>query len=418
MKHSIRDPEVLRLLIFLPLLQIFFILFLRRPVEAILGIETPLGHWLWWSLTGPLSLLAYASIPWWWRHELGRVYLPSFLVITSIYLLLEKYLTLAWLIPPAQQEMVNLMLMLRMWVTILLIALLVAWQYSRNWVIVVSVALCVADAVLSLPFLQPGTLPFTLMLIVVFTRLVFVTVVAVGVHWLVNHQRKQRAELLEANRTLLRYAASAEKLAESQMRNRLARELHDTLAHSLSGVTIQLEAVEALWDTNPEEAHQILDQARRSAQSGLAEARRSLQALRAKPLEDLGLALAVRELAKSVAARASLHLDLDVQNHIQGLAPEVELCIYRVAQESLTNVARHADANSVRVALQREVGTLTLTIADDGHGFDPAAVNGTRFGLQGLHERAEVVGAVLHVTSSISEGTLIRLVVPYAEAGT
>jgi signal transduction histidine kinase len=84
----------------------------------------------------------------------------------------------------------------------------------------------------------------------------------------------------------------------------------------------------------------------------------------------------------------------------------------------LTNVTRHADAKSLRVALRFESGALTLTIADDGQGFDPAAVNVARYGLQGLRERAEMVGAVLHVTSSIPGGTLIRLVVPPMEAGT
>lgn len=333
-------------------------------------------------------------------------------------MVLEKYLTLAWLVPPAQQESAVLLQMLRLWVTILLVALLVAWQYSQGWVLFTSLALCLADGVLSLPFLKPATPLFSLALIIVFFRLVFVASVALGVHWLVNRQRQQRAALIEANRKLAQYAAATEQLAVSQERNRLARELHDTLAHSLSGMTVQLEAVEALWEANPREAHQILDQARRAAQSGLTEARRSLQALRASPLEDLGLGLALRELAKSVAARASLRLDLDVQIHLQNLAPEVEQCIYRVAQESLTNVARHADAKSLRVALRFESGTLTLTIADDGRGFDPAAVNVVSYGLQGLRERAEMVGAVLHVTSSIPGGTLIRLVVLHMEAGT
>jgi len=303
-------------------------------------------------------------------------------------------------------------------VTILLVALLVAWQYSQGWVLFTSLALCLADGVLSLPFLKPGTLFFSLALIIIFTRLVFVASVALGVHWLVNRQRQQRAALVEANRKLAQYAAATEQLAVSQERNRLARELHDTLAHSLSGLTVQLQAIEALWEVDPREARQILDQARRAAQSGLTEARRSLQALRASPLEDLGLGLALRELAKSVAARASLRLDLDVQDHLQNLASEVEQCIYRVAQESLTNVARHADAKSLRVALRFESGALTLTIADDGRGFDPTAVKSARYGLQGLRERAEMVGAVLHVTSSTPEGTLIRLVVPHVEAGT
>ena len=416
MKHSNSEPEVLRILIFLPLLQIFFIFFLRRPVEAAMGIDTPVEGWLWWTITGPLFLLAYASIPW-WHPRPGRFYLPFFLVMTSIYIILDKYLTLAWLVPPAQQELVVQLLMLRLWATILLITLLVAWQYSRGWVLFASLALCLADGYFSLPFVKPGTPPFTVMLIIVLTRLVFVASVAVGAHWLVNRQRQQRVALIEANRKLAQYAAAAEQLAVSQERIRLARELHDTLAHSLSGLAVQLEAIEALWEDNPGKARQILDQARRAAQSGLTEARRSLQALRASPLEDLGLGLAVRELAKEAAARASQRLDLDVPSHLQNLAPEVEQCIYRVAQESLTNVTRHADAKSLRVALRIESGTLTLTIADDGRGFDPAALNSARYGLQGLRERAEMVGAVLHVTSSIPGGTLIRLVVPPMEAG-
>ena len=416
MKTSTREPDVLRLLIFLPLLQVFFIFFLRRPVEAAMGIETPVERWLGWTLTVPLFLLAYASIPW-WRHRLGRSYLPSFLVITSIYLLLDKYLTLAWLIPPAQQELTVLLLTLRLWVTLLVIALLVAWQYARGWVLVVSLALCLVDGVLSLPFLKPGTPLFSLMLIIVLTRLVFVTAVALGVQWLVDRQRQQRAALIEANRKLAQYATTTEQLAASQERNRLARELHDTLAHSLSGVTVQLEAVEALWEVDPGQAHRLLDHARQAAQSGLTEARRALQALRASPLEDLGLGLALRDLARSAATRASLRLDLDVENHLENLAPEVEQCIYRVAQEALTNVARHADAKSLRVSLRHEAEGLTLTIADDGRGFDPAAVNSARYGLRGLHERAELVGATLHVTSALQEGTTVRLVIPTAEAG-
>lgn len=416
MRTSTREPDVLRLLIFLPLLQLLFIFFLRRPVEAAMGIGAPVERWLWWTLTVLLCLLAYASIPW-WRHGLGRVYLPSFLVITSIYLLLDKYLTLAWLIPPAQQELSVLLMTLRLWVTFLLIALLVAWQYAWGWVLFVSLALSFADGVLSFPFLRPGTPLYSLTLILLVTRLVFITSVALGMQWLVNRQRQRRATLIEANRKLALYATATEQLAASQERNRLARELHDTLAHSLSGVTVQLEAVDALWEVNPGEAHRILDHARQSAQRGLTEARRALHALRASPLEDLGLALAVTDLARSAAARVGLRLDLDVPNLLEIPTPEVEQCIYRVAQEALTNVARHADAQMLRVSLRHESQGLTLIIADDGRGFAPAAVNSARYGLQGLQERAEMVGATLHVTSASREGTTVRLVIPAAEAG-
>jgi hypothetical protein len=177
MKTSTREPDVLRLLIFLPLLQIFFIFFLRRPVEAAMGIEAPVERWLGWTLMVPLCLLVYAALPW-WHHRLGRIYLPSFLIITSLYLVLDKYLTVALFIPPAHQALVVLLLTLRLWVTLLLITLLVAWQYSRAWVLFVSLALCLADGALSLPFLRPGTPLYALTLILILTRLVFVTAVA------------------------------------------------------------------------------------------------------------------------------------------------------------------------------------------------------------------------------------------------
>ena len=227
-----------------------------------------------------------------------------------------------------------------------------------------------------------------------------------------KRQREHRAALAEANRKLAQYAAATEQLAASQERNRLARELHDTLAHSLSGVTVQLEAVQALWDVNAMAARKMLDQALQITRSGLTEARRALQSLRASPLEDLGLALAVSDLAESVAARANLQLELDVQDHLENISPAAEQCVYRVAQEVLTNVARHADARSLRVVLGRENGALTLKVADDGRGFDPAAVNGTHYGLKGnLRERAEMAGGTLEVDSSPLKGTTVKLVI-------
>jgi len=233
--------------------------------------------------------------------------------------------------------------------------------------------------------------------------------------WLIRRQREHRAALAEANRKLARYATTTEQLAVSQERNRLARELHDTLAHSLSGVTVQLEAVQALWDVQPQGARQMLDQALEATQSGLTEARRALGSLRASPLDDLGLSLAITDMAKSTAARANLRLELDAQNHLEKLAPEVEQCVYRVAQEAIANVARHAEATSLSVSLRHDARVLTLTIADDGHGFDLAQVNEARYGLQGLRERAEMVGALLQVDSGMKIGTTIQLVVPLVE---
>ena len=117
--------------------------------------------------------------------------------------------------------------------------------------------------------------------------------------------------------------------------------------------------------------------------------------------------LALSTLAESMALRSGVTLDLDVPQHVDQLAPDIEQCIYRVAQEALTNVARHAEARSLRVALTCDSGPLTLIVADDGRGFDLASVGGARYGLKGLRERAEMIGARLDVTSRPAQGTTI-----------
>jgi signal transduction histidine kinase len=271
------------------------------------------------------------------------------------------------------------------------------------------------------PEITPGNplLPIFVLMIMMRTFTTIGTGVVVG--WLLKREREQRRALAEANRKLALAATTAEQLAVSQERNRVARELHDTLAHSLSGVTVQLEAVDALWEIKPGEARAMANQALHSTRTGLTEARRALQALRASPLEDLGLSLAISTLAQDAAARANLRLDLDVPAHLGDIQPDVEQCVYRVAQEALTNVVRHAHAQSVRVALKWEKGCLQLTVADDGRGFNPNAHahvgagtangNGAHYGLKGLRERAQMIGAALTVDSRPNRGTTLQLTV-------
>jgi signal transduction histidine kinase len=227
---------------------------------------------------------------------------------------------------------------------------------------------------------------------------------------LVVEQRKQRQELAEANRKLVRYVSTLEQLAVSRERNRLARELHDTLAHALSGLAVQLDAIAALWDPIPSRASAMLERALSITRIGLDETRRALQALRATPLEDLGLALAIRNLAENVAARGALSLDLDLPEQINDLAPEVEQCYYRVAQEALENVIMHANAQRVSVSLRQAEGRLTLEVSDDGLGIAGEATGSEgRLGIKGMRERAELIGGTLEVESRSGQGTTIRL---------
>jgi signal transduction histidine kinase len=216
----------------------------------------------------------------------------------------------------------------------------------------------------------------------------------------------------------VQYAATNEQLAVSQERIRLARELHDTLAHSLSSITVQLEAAESIWGVDMPKVRALMDGALNNTRTGLTEARRALRALRAGALEEVGLRVAVGDLARSAAARGSLTLDLKLPDELPALTQAEEQCVYRVAQEALSNVTRHARASHVRVALQHTSGQLTLTIADNGKGFDMVQANGGHFGLKGLRERADLVGAKLEVVSEPKRGTTLTLHAPIIEMGT
>jgi signal transduction histidine kinase len=235
------------------------------------------------------------------------------------------------------------------------------------------------------------------------------------VGWLVvtlmDGQRTQRSELKLANSRLSQYATTLEQLTLSRERNRMARELHDILAHTLSGVAVELEAVRALWDAEPDRARAMLGSSLASTREGLTETRRALQALRASPLEDIGLGLAVRTQAESTAARLGLDLTLEIDETLGELSPDVEQCFYRIAQEALTNAAQHAGARRIRLVLTQRDGTLRLEVSDDGRGFDLYQVDqDSQFGLQGMRERAEMIGADFTLNTIPGEGTSITLI--------
>ena len=415
MKQTTLEPGLLQTLRVYVILMTILLPFVWRAFSRTLGVEGSLSQYLTPGQPVVVFLIIYLSFPW-WQRRMGRAFLPVAFPLLGAQAIFGNYLTLQWLVPPPMRDTAALVLMLRAWSLIQFLVLFVAWQYELFWMMVAGIGLSMLDAALYYPYLHESPILYPFYSALVMGRFLAVTGAGLGFAWLIKRQREHRVALAEANRKLAQYAATTEQLAVSQERNRLARELHDTLAHSLSGATVQLEAVQALWDVQPREARQILDQALEGTQSGLTEARRALQSLRASPLDDLGLALAIRDMAKSTAARANLRLHLDLQNHIENLMPEVEQCIYRVAQEAMANVARHADAKALRVALRNNSKTLTLTIADDGRGFDPATVSDMRYGLKGLRERAEMIGGRLEVDSTLNTGTTIRLMVPTPEA--
>ncbi|MEO0560578.1 MAG: sensor histidine kinase, partial [Chloroflexota bacterium] len=230
---------------------------------------------------------------------------------------------------------------------------------------------------------------------------------------LIREQRRQRETLRQANEQLAQQAVQLEQLTVTRERNRMARDLHDTLAHTLSAVSIQLEAVNAVWASSPEKAQELVQGVQQVTREGLQETRLALQALRTDPVEDMGFALAVRSIAEQTAERAGFTLHSDVPTNIRGEWPtRVEQNVYRVAEEALKNVARHAEAQNVVVKLSEERKRLSLLVRDDGRGYDTTqpAEDG-HYGVIGMQERADLCGGTLTINSIEGAGTEVRLTV-------
>jgi signal transduction histidine kinase len=241
-------------------------------------------------------------------------------------------------------------------------------------------------------------------------RLGVVALLSYIVMSLVEFLRAEHTALQAANRQLARRAVTSAQLAESRERNRLARELHDTLAHSLTGLSVQLQALERLLLHDPQAARSLLKEAQATVRSGIQESRRAIQALRATPLEDLGLSEALRQLCRRQSERMGVPFTCTVVD-LDALDPVTEQSIYRVAEAALANVEQHAAASAVAVSLTRvDAGkSLRLVIEDNGAGFQPDAVGGEHFGLAGMSERAELIGATLSIRSTPGQGTRIEL---------
>ena len=221
-----------------------------------------------------------------------------------------------------------------------------------------------------------------------------------------------------------RLAARSAELAALEERNRLAREIHDTLAQSLAAITMRLETADVLAESAADVSSRsrladVVRDALALTRSTLDEARRSVLDLRAAPLEGRTLDETLRALADEFRGAGEHALDVEVtwdDLERRPLPPAVEIGLYRIAREALTNVVRHANAAHATLRLTRTDGTVRLHIADDGTGFDPSAVPPGRFGLIGANERARLLGGSLRVESAPGNGTTIDVEVPIRAA--
>ena len=196
--------------------------------------------------------------------------------------------------------------------------------------------------------------------------------------------------------------------AQEAERLRIAQELHDQVGQNLTAVLLQLSRIQA---TAPAELKAEVDEVQDAARMSLDDVRRIAIELRPEALDDLGLASALEALANGFAQRSGLRVIGHVQTNLPPTSPETELVIYRVAQEALTNVARHAGTDQADLSLVAQEGLLELTVSDDGSGLPDGHADGT--GIRGMRERATLVGARLQLARNPSgNGTRLRLVVP------
>jgi two-component system sensor histidine kinase UhpB len=214
-------------------------------------------------------------------------------------------------------------------------------------------------------------------------------------------------EMLDRLESERRESARRALLVQEGERRRIARELHDEVGQTLTGIILQ---VEGLANTIPEARSEQLDELRDTARHGTEEVRRIVRQLRPEALEDLGLKSALGALATGFREQSRVRIKQRLENG-PPLSEEHELVVYRIAQEALTNVARHADATDVELLLRRTDEHVILTVRDNGRGLPPGVFRSSH-GILGMRERAMLIGAQLTITRPPGGGTEVRLSIP------
>jgi signal transduction histidine kinase len=208
--------------------------------------------------------------------------------------------------------------------------------------------------------------------------------------------------------------------AQEEERKRVARELHDELGQSLSSTSLSVELAQRAIKDGEEATGSHLEQAHDLIADATDRMYQLIHGLRPSVLDDLGLVAALRSHAQQVLQPAGIAFDIDASELGQRLPPVVETALFRIHQEALTNILRHAQAERVQLRLVRENGAVTAEIRDDGVGFDPAASRGEgqsrqSYGLLGMQERAILLGGQVEIESQPGHGTRLQVRIPVSE---
>lgn len=222
-------------------------------------------------------------------------------------------------------------------------------------------------------------------------------------------ERQGREKLAAANEKLREYALRIENQATLEERNRIAREIHDSLGHSLTVLNLQLETALKLWQANPEKAQSFLKRAKELGSETLHHVRQSVSAMRAYSVLEQSLDSAIFALIEDFQLSTNIKFDCHIES--QPLTDEINTAIYRIIQESVTNICKHAQATEVKLQLTVTAAGLHLLIQDNGIGFN-LSQNTTGFGLQSMRDRTLAIGGDFNIESSPGQGCKIDIEIP------
>lgn len=375
--------------------------------------HTPLNHFILFTLP-TLGTMLFLFLPG-LEKRMGRLYLPVALVLTTVTFSLEVGLN--YIRPeaniivslPSGREVSMPWIFNEMILMVLVPCILTGATYGTRSALKMSGLATVLHLLTGVVvWLTNGPSHTFLALLPLRIGVLYAFSLLTG--YLADTWRKEHTALQHANHQLRGYAGTIEHLATSRERVRLARAMHDTLAHTLTALVVQLEAVDALQETDPTAACSQLQKVKGQAREGLDEARKAIQDLRSSPVEEMGVSGAIEQLVTQFNHRSGIETEWHVEGSPIPLLPVQANALYRIVEEALNNVELHAEACQLEVGLRYNQG-LTLFIQDDGRGFDPQTVGPDRYGLVGIRERATLVDAQVTVDSAPNRGTKLTVTI-------
>lgn len=346
-------------------------------------------------------ILAYWK---WGFRKLGKGMVVGLILLISVLPIVMNHF-IAPRMPPGPMSNAEGMA-LRLLPVLFIGLVLTAWQYRFSETVLYTIGIAFLEMMIVLVLVKGRIQALQLFALINLVRTASFLAIGFFITRMMALIRQQQHNLRLTNAKLTQYTHVLEDLTVSRERNRMARELHDTLAHSLTALSVQLETVKAFWSIDPKKAQQLLDRSLEITREGTEETRRALKSLRASPLEDLGFGLAVKQLVFSAADRTGLKTVVRIPDEVNLLSKDEQQVVYRIAQEAIENVIKHANASQIEISMDEDENEFEMSIRDDGIGCEEE-IKADGFGILGMQERAYLIGGDLDVQSQKGEGCTV-----------